>query len=441
MKVVPRPGAALDVQAARRGRARSRARRRGRGRCRSAWSCRTGVQILRQHVGIDARRRCRRTVTSTSPSARAQPSVHLARAVVGARLHRVVREVDERAPQLALVAGDARGRGLRAASGRARCAAARRRRRCRAPRPSRSATLHAPSSGLGRRAYSRKSLTMILRWPSSRSMRCTCASFSVVAGEIVAQQARVQLDAAERVAHLVRDAGQHHLHALVARAQLLAHLLHRVGDEADLVVGLAAHGAVEIAAAHALGGARQPADGPREQARDQDRERDDRERAARRRRRTACGGSARARRRTTRRRRRRRRTRSRRCRRAAARSPTCRGWPSRPRNSTDAVGVPEKTRRSSDCQRVERVVALADGHAAARVGARGAVLGEDVDARGAGLAGELAEAPLQVAIGARALVAGAASSATFSSPICAAAAAATEVSRRPSSSSSARRAM
>ena len=54
-------------------------------------------------------------------------------------------------------------------------------------------------------------------------------------GERLAQQPRVKLEPAERIAHLVRDTGQHHLHALVARAQRRPRLLQRLRQHADLV--------------------------------------------------------------------------------------------------------------------------------------------------------------------------------------------------------------
>ena len=50
------------------------------------------------------------------------------------------------------------------------------------------------------------------------------------------------------------DPGQHHLHALVARAQGGAHLVEARGQLADLVAGLNRHRTRKIALANALGG-------------------------------------------------------------------------------------------------------------------------------------------------------------------------------------------
>ena len=106
--------------------------------------------------------------------------------------------------------------------------AARHRRSARAPRRTAAAARRPPAAGAGRRANSRNSLTTAFRCPTSRSMRATSSQPLGLAAERVAQQPRVELEPAERIAHLVRDAGQHHLHALVAGAQRGARLFQRL---------------------------------------------------------------------------------------------------------------------------------------------------------------------------------------------------------------------
>ena len=66
--------------------------------------------------------------------------------------------------------------------------------------------------------------------------------------ERVAQQPRVELEPPQRIANLVRDAGQHHLHPFVARLERGARLLESLGQQTDLVARLDRHRRVEIAA-------------------------------------------------------------------------------------------------------------------------------------------------------------------------------------------------
>jgi hypothetical protein len=82
----------------------------------------------------------------------------------------------------------------------------------------------------------------------------------------LAQQPGVQLQPAQRVAHLVGDPGEHHLQPLVARAQGRAHLVEARGQPADLVARLHRHRALQLAPPDAIRRLRQPANAARSAA-------------------------------------------------------------------------------------------------------------------------------------------------------------------------------
>jgi hypothetical protein len=89
-------------------------------------------------------------------------------------------------------------------------------------------------------------------------------------GERVAQQPRVQLQSTQRVAHLVSDPGEHHLRALVARAQRGARLFQCLRQHADLVARLDRDRRLQIPAAQPRRGLGQPRHRPRDPARQPD---------------------------------------------------------------------------------------------------------------------------------------------------------------------------
>jgi len=85
--------------------------------------------------------------------------------------------------------------------------------------------------------------------------------------QALAQEACVKLKPAQRIAHLVRDARQHHLHAFVARQQCHPHVVEARSQQANLIAGLDRDLALEIALTDALGRAGQPLEGPSHSAR------------------------------------------------------------------------------------------------------------------------------------------------------------------------------